>query len=427
MIGRTRSLGRGVAWLGVSRRARVSVLSFVCLVAIVTVPVRAGDGDSLPGTLIHFYQRYISDLRAGKCYFEPSCSRHASEAIATNGLVAGLALSADRLVRCDAGARGLHRANESGRLLDDPSGLSPVPDEPRTPAWLMPPVPAAPPIDAPDEATRTHLSEILSFAEFLAREGECWRAATEYKRLAFLSGTEAMRHWTFARIGWCYHVHRDPDALDAFLEAALHAPTGLDRDRSLLWSAGAAFDDGEWSRCRRILNELPGKLDRTAPPAERGVLGRAWTLGGLVSMVDGEWTRAEAELTQASALLADSPDASRSRLLASRAAAGSELSTRSPGLAGVLSAVIPGAGQVYAGRVRLGLRHLLFNALLGAWLYQLIDDEQYTGAYLVAGVQLPFYLGNVLGAGRTAARRNRAVRARFLSESIRTSSGDHVP
>jgi hypothetical protein len=84
-----------------------------------------------------------------------------------------------------------------------------------------------------------------------------------------------------------------------------------------------------------------------------------------------------------------------------------------------MSAFVPGLGQIYSTHYRDGIRHFLFNALLGYWLYRLIDDENAAGALLVGGVELPFYVGNVLGAGRSARRYNASCRAQYLSDALR--------
>ena len=76
--------------------------------------------------------------------------------------------------------------------------------------------------------------------------------------------------------------------------------------------------------------------------------------------------------------------------------------------------VLPGLGQIYCGRYMDGARHLVFNGILMYQVYRLIDHENYPGAYLVAGIALPFYVGNVIGAGRSAETFNRTERSGFL-------------
>ncbi len=62
--------------------------------------ILAGWGSSAAIALIVAYQRLISPWLGLRCRFEPTCSRYAIEAIQTQGILRGLALSAWRLARC---------------------------------------------------------------------------------------------------------------------------------------------------------------------------------------------------------------------------------------------------------------------------------------------------------------------------------------
>ena len=104
----------------------------------------------------------------------------------------------------------------------------------------------------------------------------------------------------------------------------------------------------------------------------------------------------------------------RADYLVQRAQAGEHLPKRSPALAGGMSVVLPGLGQMYCGRYMDGFRHLVFNGILMYQVYRLIDHDNYPGAYLVAGIALPFYAGNVIGAKRSAERFNLIERSKYL-------------
>jgi putative membrane protein insertion efficiency factor len=54
----------------------------------ITVPVRA-------------YQRFISPLIGAHCRFYPSCSQYLIDAVRARGVLAGVALGALRLARCN--------------------------------------------------------------------------------------------------------------------------------------------------------------------------------------------------------------------------------------------------------------------------------------------------------------------------------------
>ena len=49
---------------------------------------------------IHFYRRFLSQLKPPSCRFQPTCSAYALEAIAAHGAGKGLLLAAKRILRC---------------------------------------------------------------------------------------------------------------------------------------------------------------------------------------------------------------------------------------------------------------------------------------------------------------------------------------
>lgn len=61
----------------------------------------------------------------------------------------------------------------------------------------------------------------------------------------------------------------------------------------------------------------------------------------------------------------------------------------------ILSALLPGSGQVYSGKFNKGLYSFLINAsLIGATAYSLNQDEKLSGALFLV-IDLPFYISNI--------------------------------
>jgi uncharacterized protein len=60
--------------------------------------------------ILAFYQRWLSpvlhSLSPGGCRFVPTCSEYAAGAIATHGIVRGVALATGRILRCNPFCRG---------------------------------------------------------------------------------------------------------------------------------------------------------------------------------------------------------------------------------------------------------------------------------------------------------------------------------
>lgn len=74
--------------------------------------------------------------------------------------------------------------------------------------------------------------------------------------------------------------------------------------------------------------------------------------------------------------------------------------SKSPFLAGTLSAIIPGAGKIYAGRKGNGIYTFLISALLGAQTYEAYRKQGIESARFIIYGSLftSFYIGNVWGS-----------------------------
>ena len=238
---------------------------------------------------------------------------------------------------------------------------------------------------------------VLEFADHLLDNGEPFRAAGEYERYLFLCGTcervpyaERRLAETFRRGG------RPKDAASRFAAvAAAHpgSPEGILAARSAAESLEEASAPGLASDAyREFARRHPDEPDA----------GEAWARALRTAF------RAHDEDRVRAALETPAPkDAPKVDVAAVRADLGEKPSRRSPALAGVMSAVIPGSGHVYAGRARDGVMALIINALFISGAVIAYDHEQYPLAAGLAAAELFWYGGNVVGAVNAADRYNR--------------------
>ncbi len=434
--------------------------------------VRADDGGLAPANMaLRFYQKYISDLRYGNCRFEPSCSQYAIEITRERGLLAGSVLAADRLIRCNGGAHQYHDRGPGGRLSDPSGGGLPAKTRPEVPEWLMPVYDRSPPLagaptldrrytgnsadadsagadpahaDSADTDSvgadssyadpvcvetlrpRLYLEDCAGFAEALADEGDCERAATEYLRVAYLGRTPELRFWAHMRIGSCLYANEIWDAAAAeFRDAAGSGSVSAERSLARFMAAGSYFNALDYDLCSDLLSRVDfSERQSDADCVEAGGDGTEVTrehwlfLKGLSLMGLADWAGAAGSFEEVLAACPRSLNRDRAVFLAGQANLGPGLPHRSPTAASVFSAVIPGSGQMYSGRFTDGLRHLIFDGLLIYTVYWLAREENYTGAYLVAGITIPFYVGNIVGAKRSAEWFNSTKRTEFIRDSI---------
>lgn len=69
--------------------------------------------------LIRLYQKFISSQDSPTCSFSPSCSRFGMACIQEYGVLRGVLLTADRLIRCNGSqSRHYHKDSVTGKYID---------------------------------------------------------------------------------------------------------------------------------------------------------------------------------------------------------------------------------------------------------------------------------------------------------------------
>ena len=87
---------------------------------------------------------------------------------------------------------------------------------------------------------------------------------------------------------------------------------------------------------------------------------------------------------------------------------------KSPLLAGILSAIIPGAGHFYTGKKKQAIFSFITNSLLLFGSYEAFSKDIYTAGGLLSFFSLNYYSGNIFGALNNAHKFNRKVREKYL-------------
>jgi putative membrane protein insertion efficiency factor len=441
------------------RRGKLTVILLCVFTGALTTPL-AAEGDSekegSPATsAIRFYQKNISDLRYGHCYFEPSCSQYGYDAIESHGFFKGITLAADRLIRCNASAVHYHERSPGGRLADPVDGPQTARRRPEVPAWLLPEFRDGP-LPVPDVGAQmldygltrrkgaSELLEYVEFADMLAKEGDCWRAETEYKRVVFLSGSVEVDRWALMKTGSCYYRWKSWDeSAPRFLEAAALSVKAEERNVAHYMAAASFFNAGRYAKSVKTLDrcvredeevsEIATHENRTADGGPDAATGAAHRLAaekiqflqGLCAMASGDWNGGAERFKDIAADYPNSLNRNRALFLRWKAEEGAgDVPRKHPNLAAGLSVVIPGSGQMYTGRYYDGFRHLVVNGLLIFSVYQLFQEEYYAAGYLLVGFTLPFYVGNIVGAKRSAESYNSWKRAGYVSQVIEEAGAE---
>lgn len=92
---------------------------------------------------------------------------------------------------------------------------------------------------------------------------------------------------------------------------------------------------------------------------------------------------------------------------------------KNPVTASLLSAIIPGAGKIYAGRAGDGITAFLTTSLLAFLSYNNFDKGHHTRGWIFAGLASFFYAGNIYGSAAAVHIYNAELRYTFESDLIK--------
>ncbi len=232
---------------------------------------------------------------------------------------------------------------------------------------------------------------LFSFADSLYCQGDYARAITEYKRMLFAQTVETS--CAFHRIGMSYKRSGKYDESIEYLRQAFDAspPESLEVELSLEL-ADAYLRISEYPMARL---ELEG-IDKP----------RATRLYAVSYLLEGDFKKAEKHL--------DSPDGE----LGTIAREGERLRFLNENRMVILSALLPGSGQLLSGHLGDGLLAFVLTASSGFFLYDALRDKRYLDASLIFGQLFSrFYMGNIRNTHRLATEENLRRKRTLLGRS----------
>lgn len=236
--------------------------------------------------------------------------------------------------------------------------------------------------DAPPAEGRIVLAaeQVWDFAESLYRQGEYYRAISEYQRLLYFFPGSELAPAARLRIGEAYLLGGEPELAVRHFSMLLEQTDPAGRD-PLLYLRGMAW-------------------------LERG-RARPYSLGE---------EDIQAGLRDFRALSPDSPQGRRSAPFVAAMEAPQDVPHKSPWLAGGLSAAVPGAGSVYVGRYAEGALAFFVDALFIASTVSAFQHDQPVLGAVLGVFALAFYGGSIYAAANGAHKYNDRARAAYLDE-----------
>lgn len=268
------------------------------------------------------------------------------------------------------------------------------------PLWAQTPLssPTAPPAGLSAE-------QLLTFAERLMSEGEYFRAITEYRRFLFYYPDDARGAMVLFRIGLAFYRGQSyGEALQTFREVAQRYSTTAYGHQARLWQGESLLRQAQYETAEQVYTEIIEQDPKTSGQFAR--YQRGWTF-----LYRRKWQEAAAEFQHVSP---ESPLHAAAQRLSTEVLDGAQLPQKSPALAGILSGILPGSGQLYNGRRGDALLAFLLNGLFIVGTVEAIESGELAIAGILSFFEAGWYAGNVYGAINGAHKHNRRVMETFL-------------
>jgi tetratricopeptide (TPR) repeat protein len=251
------------------------------------------------------------------------------------------------------------------------------------------------------------------------KEHDYFRAITEYRRDIYRSQDPERQHDLWMRIGDAYlRAERRTEAMELFTRLSQAAPD----ERGRAWAdyrlAVTLVEAGAYSEASKKLRTFSLGPGLSVVGADRVALFQA-----VILFEQADWLRCSRAVDDFRAAYPQSELLDVARSLRVRAERGPQLPRRSPVLAAIMSALVPGLGQIYTGRYSDGIQSLAIVGTLGFTSGVLFYSEHrqsnpsYALPIIVTGLASVFYASNVYGAANGARMETVMQKYQHIGES----------
>ncbi|MEI8139917.1 MAG: tetratricopeptide repeat protein [bacterium] len=249
---------------------------------------------------------------------------------------------------------------------------------------------------------------VMAFADDLFSRGDYYRAITEYERYVFQNPEAPQAGRARLQVGMCYYRGEKWEAArDQFLKLKEwygDRPEGRD---AWLMLAKTFYRLEKYTMAEGLIEEFIQKF----PDDNR--IGDALIMKGICLARFGsrEWARESFRSVPTNSVRFADVEA-----LVGLAGRLDDVPQKSPGLAAGLSALLPGAGQLYVERPRDATVSFLINGVTIAGMLAAFNNHEEVVGCVFAMVETSWYFGNIYNASSGAYKFNSRQRSSLFDQ-----------
>ena len=250
--------------------------------------------------------------------------------------------------------------------------------------------------------------DVLEYARSLYDRGEYQLSLLEYQRfLDKFPDHPALTDAKEEKAQCLFQLGRYDSALQIYIELA--KTLGLtERGWMVTLKAARCYQATGQSDIALEIYKKGARQSKWPAVAQRAQFELAW-----YELTQGQWTTAASDF---SAVPENTEYGSMAAYLARQAPEGANLPRKDPVLAGVLSGVLPGAGQLYTNQPKDAALAFALNGLFIAGSVEAFSEELYVIGGILVLIESAWYGGNIYNAVNHAHRYNRNKRDSFLQD-----------
>lgn len=250
--------------------------------------------------------------------------------------------------------------------------------------------------------------KMTAFAEHLFEQGDYYRAITEYERVLFHFPDHSSARAARFQIAHAYLKGEKYDqAIERFRAISRDLPDDEAGKKAAFMIGEVYYQKREYSRAADVFSTFAENHPQGAE-ADAARVKVGWT-----DLRQGKWSEAAEEMRK---LPADSVFSAQTASFIEDAQLYPGIRKKSPGVAGMLSAIVPGAGQLYINRPGdAAISFLLNGAFIWATTESFHKGNNATGGILLF-FETGWYLGNIYNAVSGAHKYNRASEQQYMNK-----------